>query len=146
MLIVGRFSCALCRKLILQVRQTVPCMNGYMFGLSLNCWAAAQVVSSFSSTREGFSGSYLCKNVMKLYRKISFGITRWRNFRIFLNREGCNLSQTFPAPSENSDKSRYHPFCQQHLLVFCISDAWSLSKLTHKIWNPDICAYSGSTF
>lgn len=90
-------------------------------------WAAAQVGSSSSAALgKGFSGRCLGKNTVKLCRKTSFpkrNPTRGKSWRIFWNREGCNLSQTFPAPCEESGKSRYLPFCQQHLLAFYISDS-----------------------
>lgn len=98
---------------------------------------------------KGFQAAAFTKTLWNCVGKLSFAITRWRNFRIFLNREGCNLSQTVPVPSENSDISRYLPFCQQHWLAFCISDSWrleqTLTHVTHKNWNPNISAYSGST-
>lgn len=86
----GGLSCVLCSGLLPQVKHTVP----LWMGPRAVPWAAAQVVSPSSAlSGKGFSGTCLCKNTVELCSEISFPTkTRWRNIKIFLNIEGCNLS------------------------------------------------------
>lgn len=90
--------------------------------------AALGVISASAAPGRVISGSCLCKNIVKLHRETSFPEKLGGGTSGFSWTEGCILSQTFPAPSENRDKSRCLPFCQHHFLAFCISNSWSLNK------------------